>query len=137
MNAIKNKQLIQNIFSELAVDNDEPFINAMAEDMKWIWMGSGQWAKTFNGKKSVLDELWSAVRQTLVPPYKVNAQRFIADDDYVVVEAIGQNTTPDGKKYENNYCWVCCIADEKIHELREYMDTDLVTKTFSQSNTPA
>lgn len=121
MNAVKNKQLMQDIFSELSKGNDEPFLNAMAEDMKWIWMGSGQWAKTFDGKKSVLDELWSAIRQTLVPPYKVNAQRFIADDNYVVVEAIGQNSTPDGKKYENKYCWVCCIVNRKIQELREYI----------------
>ncbi len=107
----------------------------MADDMKWIWIGSERWAKTFNGKKSVLDELWSAVKQTLVPPYKVNAQRFIAEDDYVVVEAMGQNRTPDGKQYENKYCWVCFIKDEKIHKLKEYMDTDLVTKTFSENRT--
>ena len=133
MGAIENKQLMQDIFSELSKGNDKPFVDAMAEDMQWTWMGSGQWSKTFSGKKAVLDELWTAVKTTLVPPYKVVAHRFIADEDYVAVEASGQNTTPDGKKYENKYCWVCRISNGKLYELKEYMDTDLVTKTFNES----
>jgi ketosteroid isomerase-like protein len=126
-----NKKLMQDIFTELSKGNDSLFIEAMADEMKWIWMGSGQWSKTFNGKDEVLGELWSAVRQTLKPPYKVLANNFIADGDYVAVEAIGQNSTPDGKTYYNKYCWVCRIVDRKIYELKEYMDTELVTKTFT------
>lgn len=121
---------MQFIFSELSKGNDAPFLEAMADDMQWTWMGSGQWSRTFTGKQSVLGELWSAVRATLQPPYKVVAHRFIADEDYVVVEATGQNTTPDGKLYNNKYCWVCRLSAGKLHELREYMDTQLVTETF-------
>ena len=76
------------------------------------------------------DNLWSAVKKTLVPPYKATAMNFIADGDYVVMEASGENATPDGKIYNNKYCWVCRITDGKLHELREYMDTQLVTDTF-------
>ena len=102
----------------------------MSDEMKWIWMGSGQWSKIFDGKDSVINELWHAVQQTLVPPFKVRAKCIIADKDNVVVEAIGENRTPDGKSYENKYCWVFHIKNEKIYELREYMDTELVTRTF-------
>lgn len=59
------------------------------------------------------------------------AHRFIADGDYVVMEASGENATPDGKIYNNKYCWVCRITDGQLHELREYMDTQLVTDTFA------
>ncbi|HMF70032.1 MAG TPA: nuclear transport factor 2 family protein [Flavitalea sp.] len=130
MNTADNKKLMQFIFDELAKGNDQPFVEAMADDMQWTWMGSGQWSRSFVGKQSVLGELWSAVRATLKPPYKVIAHRFIADGEYVVVEASGQNTTPDGKSYNNKYCWVCRISEGKLHELNEYMDTQLVTETF-------
>lgn len=132
MNSDGNKQFMQDIFSELSKGNDEPFIKAMAEDMKWTWMGSGQWSKTFDGKNEILDELWSAVRKTLKPPYKVHAKNFIADGDYVAIEAVGENTTPEGKTYQNKYCWVCKIVNGKIYELKEYMDTQLVTETFKK-----
>ena len=130
MNTADNKKLMQFIFDELSKGNDQPFVEAMADDMQWTWMGSGQWSRSFVGKQSVLGELWSAVRATLKPPYKVIAHRFIADGEYVVVEASGQNTTPDGKSYNNKYCWVCRISEGKLHELNEYMDTQLVTETF-------
>lgn len=88
--------------------------------------------RTFDGKPSVINELWAAVRATIKPPYKVEIKRIIADEINVVVEAQGINTTPDGKIYHNKYCWVMRIEDEKIKELNEYMDTDLVTRTFQQ-----
>lgn len=125
-----NKQLMQDIFAALSEGNDQPFLDAMAEDMQWHWMGSGPWSKTFNGKSEVVNGLWAAVRTTLKPPYKAVARRIIADGDMVVVEAAGQNETPDGKIYNNRYCWVLRIEAGKIRELSEYMDTDLVTRTF-------
>jgi uncharacterized protein len=134
MHVRDNKKLMQDIFKELSIGNDRLFIESMADEMQWIWMGSGQWSKTFNGKTEVLGVLWSAVRQTLKPPYKVIAKKFIADSEYVTVEATGQNSTPDGKIYQNKYCWVCRILNGKIYELKEYMDTDLVTKTFAKES---
>jgi len=130
MSAAENKQLMQHIFSELSNGNDQPFLDTMHEDMQWRWMGSGQWSRTFAGKQAILNELWSAVKTTLIPPYIAIAHRYIADGEYVVVEASGMNTTPDGKTYNNKYCWVCRIAEGKLLELNEYMDTQLVTETF-------
>lgn len=99
--------------------------------MQWTWMGTGQWSKTFKGKSSVLNELWAAVKSTINQPFTVVAHGSIAEGDYVVVEASGQNTTPEGKTYNNKYCWVCRFAEGKLQELNEYMDTELVTATFS------
>ena len=53
-----------------------------------------------------------------------------ADGDCVVVEHTGRNETPDGRRYDNNYCWVLRFEDGRIQEVREYMDTQLVTDTF-------
>jgi uncharacterized protein len=129
--ATDNKQLMQDIFSELSKGNFEPFFAAMAEDMQWTWMGTMQWSKTFKGKKSVVNELFGAVKTTLTEPFKTVAQRFIGEGDYVVVEHSGQNTTPDGRPYNNKYCWVCRFDGGKLREIHEYMDTELVTATFS------
>ncbi|CCH01102.1 hypothetical protein FAES_3093 [Fibrella aestuarina BUZ 2] len=130
MSAIENKQLMETIFAELSAGNDQPFLAAMADDMQWRWMGSGQWAKTFQGKQAVVNDLWGAVKTTLLPPYRATATRIMADGDYVVVEATGNNSTPDGKIYDNRYCWVCHIEGGKLRAINEYMDTELVSNTF-------
>ena len=104
MSAMDNKQRMQDIFSELSEGNLEPFIEAMAEDMQWTWMGTGQWSHTFEGKESVVNELLAAVKETLNEPFEVIAHRFIAEGEYVVIEHSGRNTTPDGRPYHNKYC---------------------------------
>ena len=132
MSAEENKKMMQYIFSELSKGNDKPFLDAMAEEMQWHWMGTGQWSKTFEGKSSVINELWSAVKASITQPSKVVPRRFIADGDYVAVESTGYNTTTDGKQYNNQYCWVLVIKGGKIYELNEYMDTELVTQAFQK-----
>lgn len=130
MTAISNKQLMQEIFSALSEGNLEPFIEAMADDMKWTWMGTGQWSHTFKGKQSVVNELLAAVKETLTEPFEVSPHHFIAEGDCVVIEHSGRNTTSDGRPYNNKYCWIRRFDQGKLRELRECMDTELVTETF-------
>ena len=52
------------------------------------------------------------------------------DGDFVVTEHSGRNELPDGRRYDDNYCWVFRFHDGLIREVREYMDTELVTETF-------
>jgi hypothetical protein len=37
---------------------------------------------------------------------------------------------PDGRRYDNSYCWVFRFEEAMIQEVREFMDTELVTETF-------
>jgi len=97
-------------------------------------MGAIRWTRTFKGKESVVGELLGAVKSTLAQPFRAFVRSFIAEGDYVVVESRGQNATLDGRAYNNRYCWVCRIDAGKLREIREYMDTELVTVTFHSSS---
>lgn len=115
----------------LAEGNDQPFLDAMHRDIRWIWMGSGDLSRTFDGKEAVLNELWQSVKTDIAQPFRVKANLILAEGAYVVVEGQGHNKTPSGKEYNNRYCWIMKMVEGKIVELREYMDTDLVRRTFS------
>lgn len=130
MSATENKRLIKHVFDGLAEGDFDPLIDAMAADFRWRWMGTVNWSQTFEGKEAVVDELLAGVRETLAEPLGLVADRFIADGDHVVVEGRGRNTTTDGRPYNNRYCWVCRVVDGELREIREYMDTELVTETF-------
>jgi 2-iminobutanoate/2-iminopropanoate deaminase len=45
----------------------------------------------------------------------------------VVIEARGSATTKAGKPYNNAYCWIYRIAEGKMKEITEYLDTELAT----------
>src|SRR5713226_6945114 len=57
MSAAANKQLMQQVFAELAKGNGKPFVDAMADDFRWTITGTTPWSKTYDGKQTVLNDL--------------------------------------------------------------------------------
>jgi uncharacterized protein len=127
VSAAENKQLMQNIFTELSNGNGAPFVESRADDICWTIIGSTKFSGTYRGKQAVLNELLRPLFAQFADQYTNTAHRFIAEDDYVVVECRGRVTTKSGAPYNNTYCWICRFADGKLQELTEYLDTELVT----------
>lgn len=82
------------------------------------------------GQADVVDKLFGGATETLGPSSSTEVRRIHADGDCVVVEHSGRNEMSDGRRYGNNSCWVLRFQDGLIQEVREYMDTQLVTETF-------
>jgi hypothetical protein len=127
MTAAQNKQLLQQIFAELAQGNARPLVAAMADDFRWTVAGTSTWARVFAGKQAVIQELFGALGERLEGSIKTIPHRFLADEDFVVVEARGNNITKSGAPYNNNYCFVFRLAGGQLQEVIEYMDTELAT----------
>jgi ketosteroid isomerase-like protein len=126
----ENKQLIQHVFAELAAGNAKPFTDVLADDVCWTIIGTTPWSRTFAGKAAVLAELFMPLRAQIAGRIQVTAHRFIAENDLVVVEATGRGTTKRGAQYNNTYCWIYRLANGKVQELTEYLDTALVASTL-------
>jgi hypothetical protein len=136
-NTTANKKLIQDIFAAAA--NPDPaardralFIASLADEAKWVVTGQYSWSRTFSGKQSILNDLHGHVRELLVERTRTVAHRFIADGDYVVVEAKGDNLTKSGLRYDNDYCLVYRLEGGKIMEIREYCDSVLTEKALGR-----
>ena len=89
-----------------------------------------RWSRRYDGKQTVIDELFGPLRQVIAGQIKTVPRRFIAEGDTVVVLARGNNVTVAGQPYCNDYCMVCRLRDGKLVELVEYLDTELVTKAL-------
>jgi ketosteroid isomerase-like protein len=128
MNATEaNRNLIAGILAELEAGNSRPFVDALADDVRWITPGISGWARTYEGKPAVLHDLLGALRSQLVDRVRLTARRILADADHVVVEAKGRAMTRTGKPYNNDYCFIYRLAGGKITEVTEYLDTELVS----------
>ena len=132
MSAAENKQLLQQIFAEMASGNSRPLVESMADDFSWTVSGTTKWSRKYAGKQSVLNELFATLRSHMAHRIRTVGNRFIAEDDLVVVEAEGSNTTKSGKPYNNRYCFVFRVVDGKLKEVTEYTDTLLITKVFDE-----
>ena len=127
MGAAENKQLVQQIFVGLSTGDSRLFVDSMADDFRWNVSGTTKWSKTYDGKRAVLTELFGTLRSRIDGQIRTTGSRFIAEGDFVVVEARGNNTTKEGKPYNNAYCFVFRVEGGKLKEVTEYMDTELVT----------
>jgi len=131
MGTIENKRLMQQIFAELEKGNGKPFVEAMADDFSWTITGNSPWSKTYKGKRAVLNDLMKPLFAQFDGQYTNKAQRFIAEDDFVVVECRGRVNTKSGKPYNNTYCYICRFDGGQMRELTEYLDTQLVADALS------
>jgi ketosteroid isomerase-like protein len=133
MSATGNKRLMQEIFTGLAAGDSRLFIERMADDVRWTITGTTRWSKTYDGKQAVLNDLLKPLRDFIDGRIRLTAQRIIAEDDLVVVEARGtNNTTKAGMPYNNAYCYVFRFEDGKVKELTEYLDTELVATALRE-----
>ena len=62
----------------------------------------------------------------------ITVDNLIAEGDNVVMQGRGKSTTKAGKSYNNTYCQVFRIANGKVQEITEYLDTELVTTAFGK-----
>ncbi|WP_315802812.1 nuclear transport factor 2 family protein [Bradyrhizobium sp. SZCCHNS3002] len=120
-----NKQIVQHVFDELAKSNPQPLLAHLSDDFRFVIMGSGSWSRSYDGKETVLAELFAPLRARLGRITTIPV-RLIAEGDHVVVQARGRNTTADGRAYDNSYCNVLRLDNGRITEWVEYCDTLLI-----------
>jgi ketosteroid isomerase-like protein len=131
-----NKARTSEIMGAMAQGRVRPLFDAMADDVTWRWMGVRQWSRAHQGKQTVIDTLFGGASETLGPSASIEVHGIYGDGDTVIVEQSGRNELPGGRRYDNNYCWVFRFAGGLIAEVREYMDTQLVTETFGADEGP-
>jgi ketosteroid isomerase-like protein len=127
MSVAENKQALQEAFDALSKGDSKPFVELWADDFTWSIIGSTPWSKTYRGKEAVQNDLMAPLFSKFASRYTNTAFRFIAEDDFVVIECRGNVTTKAGQPYNNTYCYVCRMADGQLQELTEYCDTELIT----------
>ncbi len=130
MGAAENKEIIRNMFAELSKGNGEAFMNTMADNVRFTIIGSTKYSGTFNGKQELVSKLLGPLTAQLEGGLTITPDNLIAEDDYVAMQARGKSNTKAGGTYNNTYCQIFRLANGKVQEVTEYLDTELVTKAF-------
>ena len=130
-----NRALMQQIFVGLEQGDGTLLFESMTDDVRWRIIGTTKWSKTYEGKPAILRDMIGQVRAILAERVKLIAERFIADGEWVAVEARGDSVTKTGVPYRNEYCMVFRIVGGQIAEVTEYNDTQLIVTVFDDPAT--
>jgi uncharacterized protein len=130
-----NRALMQQIFAGLEQRDGRLLLENMIDDVRWRIIGTTKWSKTYEGKQAILRDMIGQVRAILAERVKLIPERFIADGEWVAVEARGDSVTKTGVPYRNEYCMVFRIVGGQIAEVTEYNDTQLIVTVFDDPAT--
>jgi len=130
VSAAANKQLVQRIYADSASRSGTAFADNLADDAVWIVTGQYSWSHQFRGSDAIQNGLMGHFRSFFAERPRTVAFNFIADGDYVAVEARGDNVTKAGVRYDNQYCMIWRIENGKIKEIKEYCDSTLVERVL-------
>ena len=125
-----NKELVKNAFEARAQGNSQPFHDLLAENIKWTISGSSVASKTYYGKEELINDVFKAFSNRFVEKMLPVIDQVIADENIVVVEWHGDAMGKNGKPYNQKYCWVLHMENEKIRAGTAYLDTILVNRLF-------
>jgi ketosteroid isomerase-like protein len=131
VSAAENKELMRDVFERMAGGDGQPFMDVLADDVRWTVIGSSPWSRTYAGKPEIVAELMRPLFSQFADVYRARAINILADGDTVVVEARGEVMTKAGQPYNQTYCYVFRLADGRVRELTEYLDTDLVNQVLA------
>jgi ketosteroid isomerase-like protein len=121
----ENKKLIREIFEDVTRGEGSKFYKHLADHATMTVTGDYSWSRTFSGKGSIQRDLYGYVHSLLAERGKTDAFHFLADGDWVVVEARGNMITKSGQPYRNHYCLLYRLENGLIVEMKEYQDSTL------------
>ena len=125
-------KIVEALIDAIANSDAEKLLSTLADDVTWTFFGSHRFAGTFKGKDELMNGLFAVIGDVLEDGIKLHVSSIVADGSRVIVEGKGQARSKAGLDYNNDYCRAFDIEAGKIQHVREYLDSELVTKVFGR-----
>lgn len=127
-----SKEIVEDVVDAVTHGDAEKLLRNLADDVTWTFFGSHRFAGTFKGKDELMSGLFAVIGEVLEDGIKVHVNSIVANESCVVVEAKGQARSKAGLDYNNDYCLVFDVVAGKVQRVREYLDSELVTRVFGR-----
>ena len=131
MSTEQNKQLVAEFFGRFNARDLAGALDILADDVNWWIVGKPEASPAAgdHNKEQIAALLTNMARQ-LENGLDMTVKGMVAEGDRVAVEVESYGALKNGRVYNNLYHMLMTIRDGKIHELREYLDTEHVIATW-------
>ncbi len=126
------REILRHAYAEAAIGNGRPFVDMLADNVRYVVMGQTPWSGVYEGKEAMMNRCIRPVHARFQEPGGTFADRIMVDGDLAAIEGHGIHATKDGHAYNNRYCWVFRFEGEKVVEMVEYMDTALTAAALGR-----
>ena len=123
-----SRDVAKAFFDKLCSGDFPGGFNSMTDDATWSIIGTTAMSQTFD-KPRMLAELVPML-STFKEPVKMGVDEIIAEGDRAVVLAHVEGVGPYAPYKQSTYCFVLRIADGKVRQIVEYLDTVAVEEAI-------
>jgi uncharacterized protein len=127
---------IRALFAHLETGDADAFFAHVAADVSWTVMGTHPLAGTYHSVADFRAATFSRLNRVLREGVRLRVTHVTAGGEWAAVELEALSTALNGEPFANRYCWVCRFADERIAEVRAYLDSALVAKLVADNEPP-
>lgn len=124
----ENKQLTTRFFDALQRGDADEIANTYCEDGRVITMGNTMISGS-RGKEETRT-FAAGVLDAFPEGLKFSILTMTAEDDRVAVEATSEGLHASGQVYRNHYHFLFTWRDGLLLELKEFLDTEVVTEVL-------
>ena len=129
----RTRSLLQRLFSQYERGDSGPLFEHVADDIRWRVMGTHPLAGDYRSKEEFRRATYERLDGVLAGPIECHVTRVLADGGVGVVEWRGHATSVNGDPFDNVYCWIMRVRNERIVEVTAYVDSALVAQLFASA----
>lgn len=124
-----NKTLVLDALAALSAGEYERYLSFMAEDLRFHIVGAEGRGGDTVGRQALWDDVLAKTTPSIGESgFREEIIHVVAEGDWVVTESRGYETTKNGDPYNNEYLCFFRLHEQKIAEIRYYLDTDLTRR---------
>jgi uncharacterized protein len=126
-------ETVKLIFAYLESGSGKRFFEHVADNVDWIVEGTHPLAGHYKSKQEFQSHTFERLNRILPSGPELHVEHVLTDRDWAVVEMRSNAVARNGMRFDNRYCWVLRFADEKIVEVRAYLDSALVQRLIDEN----
>ena len=124
---------VRALFAHLETGDADAFFAHVAPDVLWTVMGTHPLAGTYHSVADFRAATFARLNRVLREGVLLRVTQVLAGGEWAAVELEALSTALNGEPFANRYCWMCRFADERIVEVRAYLDSALVAKLLADN----
>jgi ketosteroid isomerase-like protein len=130
MSAEQNIELITRTWQSVAKGDADAALANMSDEISWIIPGHLANVSGLKRGKGDVGKFISGIRNAFPEGLKSEIRKVHGAGDTVIVELTNRGKAFNGKDYENEYCFIFEVENNKIRRIREYVDLLTVKETL-------
>lgn len=111
----------------------ESFFTHVAEEVDWTVYGTHPLAGHYRSKSDFISATFARIAKLLQGGTQLRVLNVLTEGAWATVEMQSMATALNGMRFDNRYCWVVRFENDRIVQVRAYLDSALIQKLFDEN----